>query len=172
MKKFLSVLFVILLLPVLSCAADKGNKTLPIIGAVENLVLVDEKMRLPARIDSGAETSSLGAVGIQPFERDGRSWIRFQVKDPNSSKLVELKRPLERKVKIKRHGELASERFVVSLQVSIGDIKQNCEFSLIDRTDYEYPALVGRNFLNGKVMIDVSREYISHPLAQGDKNAD
>jgi hypothetical protein len=172
MKKSLFLVFAILLLPVLSCAADKGNQALPVIGAVETLTLVEEKMRLPARIDTGAETSSLGALGIQPFERDGKGWLRFQVKDPSSGKLVELERPLERKVKIKQHGELASERFVVSFLVSIGNIKQSCEFSLVDRTDYEYPALVGRNFLKGKVMIDISREYITHPLDQGEKNAD
>jgi hypothetical protein len=83
-----------------------------------------------------------------------------------------MERPFERKVKIKQHGAPASERFAVSILVSIGDIKQNCEFSLIDRTDYEYPALVGRNFLNSKAMVDVSREYITHPLDQGEKNAD
>jgi hypothetical protein len=83
-----------------------------------------------------------------------------------------MERPFERKVKIKQHGAPASERFAVSILVSIGDIKQNCEFSLIDRTDYEYPALVGRNFLKSKAMVDVSREYITHPLDQGEKNAD
>lgn len=172
MKKVLFLMFSILLIPVLSSAADKGHQTLPVIGAVETLTLVEEKIRLPARIDTGAETSSLGAVGIQPFERDGKGWLRFQVKDPGSDKLVELERPFVRKAKIKRHGELAAERFVVSFLVSIGDIRRNCEFSLVDRTDYEYPALVGRNFLAGKVMIDTSREYITHPLVQGEKNAD
>lgn len=172
MKQLFFLLLSILLIPASSFAADKDNQTLPVIGAVETLTLVNEKLRLPARIDTGAETSSLGAVGIQPFERDGKGWLRFQVKDPSSAKLVELERPIERKVKIKQHGELASERFVVSLLVSIGDVKENCEFSLVDRTDYEYPALVGRNFLSGKVMIDISREHITHPLDQGEKNAD
>lgn len=172
MKKILFLVFITWLVPVLSFAAKESvQKTLPVIGAVETLTLVKEKLRFPARIDTGAETSSLGAVGIQPFERDGKGWLRFQVKDQATAKLVELERPLERKAKIKQHGALAAERFVVSLQVSIGDIKQNCEFSLIDRTDYEYPALIGRNFLNGKAMVDVSGEYLTHPLDQGETNA-
>lgn len=171
MRKILLLILTTALFPVLCSAADKVDQPLPVIGAVETLTLVKEKLRIPARIDTGAETSSLGAVGIQPFERDGKGWLRFQVKDQSTDKLIELERPLERKAKIKRHGALASERFVISLLVAIGDIKQKCEFSLIDRTDYEYPALVGRNFLNGKAMVDVSREYITHPLAQGEKNA-
>lgn len=171
MKKILIVVLATMLIPVLSYAAKKANQSLPVIGAVETLTLVKVAIRVPARIDTGAETSSLGAVGIQPFERDGKGWLRFQVKDQGTGKLTELESPLERKVKIKQHGALASERFVVSLLVSIGNIKQKCEFSLVDRTDYEYPALIGRNFLNGKAMVDVSREHITHPIDQGEKNA-
>ena len=171
MKIVLLFAMVVLSAPTLSLAADKAGTVLPVIGAVETLTLVKEKLHLPARIDTGAKTSSLSAVGIQPFERDGKGWLRFQVKDPATDKLIEIEKPFERKVKIKQHGALAAERFVVSLQVTIGGIKQNCEFSLVDRSDYEYPALVGRNFLDGKAMVDVSREYIVHPLSQGESNA-
>lgn len=169
--KFFLLLFLLVcwIVPSLSDADTKTDVSLPVIGAVENLLVVKEKLYFPARIDTGAKTSSLGAVGIQPFERDGRRWVRFQVKDTATGDLVEMKRPLERMVKIKRHGELSAERPVVSLLVAIGKIKQKSEFSLVDRTDYEYPALVGRNFLSGKAVVDVSQEYIIHPLSHGRK---
>ena len=32
---------------------------------------------LRAKIDTGASTSSLHASDIQPFDRDGESWVRF-----------------------------------------------------------------------------------------------
>ncbi len=169
----------ILFLLLISCGIIIFNATpckaaspLPVIGAVETLNLEKEKIHLPARIDTGAQTSSLSAVGIQLFERDGKKWVRFQVKDPISGKMIQLERALERIVKIKRHGALAIERQVVTLLVSIGAIRQNCEFSLIDRSDYEYPALIGRNFLNGRAMVDVSREYSVPPLNQRENNAD
>jgi len=172
MKKYM--LFLLLTgwgIAALSVTPGKAESLLPVIGAIETLTLEKEKLQLPARIDTGAQTSSLSAVGIQPFERDGKKWVRFQVKDPVSGKMIKLERALERIVKIKRHGALAMERQVVTLLVSIGEIRQNCEFSLIDRSDYEYPALIGRNFLNGKAMVDVSREYSAHPLNQGENNA-
>ncbi len=155
------------LLPV-SCLAAKQQPGLPVIGAVETLTLVGEKLQFAARIDTGAKTSSLSAVGIQPYERDGKRWLRFQVAD-SSGKLVLLERPLERIAKIKRHGALASERPVVKLDVAIGEIRQKCEFTLVDRSDYEYSALVGRNFLNRRAVVDVSGEYMVHPLSQGEK---
>ncbi len=156
--------------PVLTFAATPAGSGLPVIGAVEMLTLVKEKLQFPARIDTGAQTSSISAVGIQPFERDGKRWLRFKVQDSGSGKLVQLETALERMAKIKRHGALATERPVVSLVVSIGSIKQKCEFSLVDRTDYEYPALVGRNFLTGKAVVDVSQEYLAHPLKEGKTN--
>ena len=157
--------------PILAFAATPAGPGLPVIGGVEMLTLVKEKLQLPARIDTGAQTSSLSAVGIQPFERDGKRWLRFQVKESGSGKLVQLEMALERMAKIKRHGALATERPVVSLVVSIGAIKQKCEFSLVDRSDYKYPALIGRNFLNGKAVVDVSHEYLAHPLKEGNTDA-
>jgi len=168
MKKY-ALLFTILvcLLP-----ADRvvSADSLPVIGGVETLVLVKEKLRIPARIDTGAQTSSLSAVGIQPYERDGRKWLRFQVKNQETGRLVELKRPLIRMAKIKRHGQIAAERPVVRLLVAIGPIRTKCEFTLVDRSDYKYPALVGRNFLSGRAMVDVSREFVMHPASMGESN--
>lgn len=154
----------ILLLAAPALAAD----SLPVIGGVETLVLVGENLRFSARIDTGAQTSALSAVGIQPYERDGRKWLRFQVKNEASGKLVELKRPLVRVAKIKQHGQLADQRPVVSLDVAIGPIRRKCEFTLVDRSDYKYPALVGRNFLSGKAVVDVSREFVTHPGSKGE----
>jgi hypothetical protein len=171
MTKMLALTLILCLFPIYAFTHQTDQPDLVVVGAVEMLHLMKEDMQIPARIDTGAKTSSLGAIGIQPFERDGKKWIRFQVKNHITEKLVEIERPLAKTVKIKQHGALASERFVVSIMVAMGAIKQNCEFSLIDRSDYEYPALIGRNFLSNKAMVDVSREYVVHPLGQGEKNA-
>ncbi len=164
--KLLTTAMVLMCIPGICMASGKQSTTLPVIGEVESLVLVKEKMQFSARIDTGAKTSSFSAVGIQPFERDGKRWIRFHVIDPVTKKQVVLERPLQRTVKIKRHGELAAERPVVQLLVAIGNLKEECDFSLVDRSDYEYPVLVGRNFLSGKVMVDVSRKMLAHPINQ------
>jgi hypothetical protein len=171
MNKILALTLIFCLVPIYAFTHQTDQPDLVVVGAVEMILLTKEDIQLPARIDTGAKTSSLSAIGIQPFERDGKKWIRFQVKNHKTEKLVEIERPLAKTVKIKQHGALASERFVVSLQVAIGAIKHNCEFSLIDRSDYEYPALIGRNFLSKKLMVDVSREYVIDPLNQGEKSA-
>lgn len=50
-----------------------------IFGARECIGLPEQDLVLRARIDSGANTASLGAVDIQEFERDGDSWVRFRI---------------------------------------------------------------------------------------------
>ncbi len=50
-----------------------------IFGATECIALPEQDLVLRARIDSGANTASLGAVGIEEFERDGDPWVRFRI---------------------------------------------------------------------------------------------
>jgi hypothetical protein len=44
------------------------------------------------------------------------------------------------------------------LQVTIGTIKQRIEVNITDRTNYEFPMLIGRNFLKDIAVVDVSQE--------------
>ncbi len=50
-----------------------------IFGAQECIALPEQDLVLRARIDSGANTASLGAVDIEEFERDGDPWVRFRI---------------------------------------------------------------------------------------------
>lgn len=168
-------LFCILLL-VAGCAAQKTVKpdaeptktivTLPIIGEVEFVMLEPQGLRLAARIDTGATTSSISATQIKNFERDGKKWVSFVVTDPVSKRSETIKRPVVRVASIKRHGAEDQKRTVVSLQVNMGPIEHKSEFSLTDRSKFEFPVLIGRTYLHDKALVDVSREYILSPLGE------
>ena len=168
-KNIISLLFVasVLLTSLSSTAATKApadeacadNSGLVIIGEAEKVIIKSKDLRLKARIDTGAQTSSLGVVNQQPFERDGKKWLQFSVQDPNSGKLIEFKRPVVRIAEIKRHGAKAQERYVVRLKISLGSIEMEREFTLADRSKYTFPVLIGRNVLSGKYLVDVSRKF-------------
>lgn len=132
---------------------------LKVIGAAELVTFKPEALTLRARIDTGAKTSSLGVESQQRFERDGKKWIKFSVRDPNTGELVHFERPRTRGVRIKRHGAEPIRRNVVRLTVVLLGIESEREFTLSDRAKFDHPVLIGRNLLKGRYLVDVNREY-------------
>lgn len=131
-----------------------------IVGQLENFYLVDPGLTYEARIDSGAETSSLDARNITRFERDGNNWVRFDIPDPDSDDLITIEREISRRVKIIQSSTDESERrVVVDLQFMIGDHRQQAEFTLTNREHLSHRVLVGRNILRDVMLIDVGKEF-------------
>lgn len=139
---------------------------LTVIGEVEPVTIVAPKLTMPARIDTGATTSSLDAQDIKKFERDGKPWVRFSVKDRKTGKISQLETPLARIVEIKRHGGEPQMRPVAKLKVKLGKTVLSSEFSLTDRSLFEYPILIGRNVLEGLFVVDVSRKNSTALMAE------
>ncbi len=134
-----------------------------IFGWVEPVVLVEAGYELEAKLDTGAETSSLDAVDIRRFRRKGKSWVRFTVEDHDRGAETRLERPLLRRVRIKRHDGKSQLRSVVSLTVCLGDHRRKVEFSLIDRSEFVYPVLLGRSALAGIAVVDPDQTNLSDP---------
>ena len=113
-----------------------------------------------ARIDSGAETSSLDARNITRFERDGSNWVRFDVPVPKTDEFVTMEKEISRRVKvIQSSADEADRRVVVELQFAIGDHQQVAEFTLTDRGHLSHTVLIGRNILRDVMLIDVGKEF-------------
>jgi len=139
-----------------ACPNTAGFK---IIGELEHVIIKPEDLRLKARIDTGAQTSSIGVISQQVFERDGKKWLRFSIKDPANNQPIDFEQRVLRTAKIKRHGAEATERPVVKLKIKLGEIEMEREFTLADRDQYKFPVLIGRNVLGGKYLVDVNRKF-------------
>lgn len=149
---------------------DELSETLSakeMVGRSEWIGLPDVGTYLRARIDSGANTSSLSATEITRFERDGEDWVRFKLGLNEEDVVVEsvrdewIERPVERRVRILQAAGSES-RPVVSLLMTLGPIRETVEFTLNDRTHLNYPVLLGRRFLMDIALIDVAEDYL-HP---------
>ncbi|AHI29605.1 Ribosomal protein S6 modification protein [Marinobacter similis] len=131
-----------------------------IVGQVEKIYIAATEQVYNARIDSGAETSSIDARNITRFERDGSNWVRFDVPVPSSDELVTLEKEIVRRVRVTQAAaEDPERRVVVELQFAIGNHQQLAEFTLTDRNDLENEVLIGRNVLRDVMLIDVGREF-------------
>lgn len=131
-----------------------------IIGAIEWVYMDPPGRHFRARIDSGTETSSLSASELVEFERDGDDWVRFFFQHDSSDEAVEFELPIKRTVLIRKvSSEDLERRYVVDLDIRLGEQLQTTEFTLTNRGRMTYPILLGRTFLLDLYVIDVSRSY-------------
>lgn len=134
-----------------------------IIGRVEYVQLNPSRLVLKARIDTGAGLSSLNAVDLVPFQRDGKNWVRFNVSDPKTKKIITLEKKIKRYVNIKQLSGDYQRRPIIVMGLVLGSLEEQVELSLTDRSGYVYQLLIGRNFLRDRAIVDVSQKFITHP---------
>lgn len=142
-----------------SDGADASEDKL-VLGEVERIRFIDAKKSFNARIDTGAETSSLGVYDIKRFERDGKKWIRFALSDAENARIHRY--PIYDSVRIKRESdEKAERRREIKLDIEIGGVKyRNQVFNLADRSHLEFQVLIGRSFLRDIAVVDVSSRHL------------
>lgn len=70
-----------------------------VIGWVEDVKVYNNNIQLKAKIDTGADNSSLHAENIELFEHEGEDWMRFDLNDI-SGKLHRLDAQVMRYTKI------------------------------------------------------------------------
>jgi len=156
----------------LSSAADttpvnqSGTDSHVIVGELEHVYISPPDIQLTARIDTGAKTSSLNALDLTEFERDGKAHVRFYVMDPDTGEKIEVIRRVIRHVKIKEHEGESKSRPVVRMRVRLGNLDQRIRMTLTDRSEFKNQVLIGRNFLRDFVNVDVSKKYLSKPVIE------
>ena len=135
---------------------------LPIFGYVEYILLGPKKLIIKAKLDSGAKTSSLNALDILEFERDGKKWVKFNMIDPVSKEKLPFEKKIKRYAKVKQHNTESQKRPVIMMEARLGEVHIKREFSLTSRAQFLYQVLLGRNFLNGIAIVDPSKTYLSN----------
>ncbi|NAZ51947.1 ATP-dependent Zn protease [Vibrio toranzoniae] len=144
----------------------KTNDGKLILGAEEWVFVPGLKEAFKARVDTGATTSSISAVDIVDFERDGKDWVKFKIEHDNIT-TEEISLPVERWVKIKQSSaEGTQRRAVVVAAIQIGDLKDKTEFTLADRTHLSFPLLLGRSFFRDIAVVDVSQKYVQKKITK------
>ncbi len=119
-------------------------------------------------MDTGAKTTSIDAADIVEFSRGGKKWVRFNVSD-RKGRTVTFERPVFRIARIRRSEMKTTSRPVVKLPLCIGSFLREVEVNLAKRTHLNYPLLVGRSAMTGKVLVDSSRKFTKDPMCQGQK---
>lgn len=130
--------------------------SLGIIGESEPIYFMPMTMPFQARIDTGAEMSSIDAKNIKKFERDGEKWVSFDLVNRKNGERHHFEKKIKKIVDIKRINE-HEKRYAVEMDVKFGkEVITGVRFTLADREKFEYQALIGRNILTGRAIVDTA----------------
>lgn len=136
-----------------------------VLGLVETVRLLPEAIDIAAKVDTGAQHSSVDIATWTPFERAGQTWIRFTLR-LDDDRQAELERPLVRMARIGQAGTIV-ERPVVRIILCVGETAREADVNLSVRPMRAYRMLLGASFLSGAFLVDVSRRNLTLPACAG-----
>lgn len=146
-------------------ASVEEDKT--IIGHSETVFFGPEKsMVFDAKVDSGAETSSIHAVNVTAFSRkideNGEPkellFVRFETQD-DAGRTRQLERMVSRIDQV-RSASGTSTRYFFREMVWIDNTSYEIEINLADRSALSKKMLIGKNLLNQGYLIDTNQAYV------------
>jgi len=147
-----SILFTFLLLtPVIASAEDKIR-----IGLVEDVILLPSGVKIPARIDTGAATSSLDARELKIHDNIA------EFKLPQKYGGSKLTLPVVGWKTI-RSAESRERRPIVEMELCVGPKRLLIQVNLNDRSMVKYPLILGRNVLKKNFVVDCMHQHCLPP---------
>jgi hypothetical protein len=126
------------------------------IGTVEDVILLPWRVKLPARIDTGAAKSSLDARDLRVHED------RVEFKLPREYGGLRLRLPIIEWRHV-RTPEGLERRPIVEMEICLGSNRIRTPVNLADRSMVKYPLILGRSFLKENFVVDVKRRRTSKP---------
>jgi len=117
-----------------------------------------------AKVDTGARTSALHAVGIRKFRRRGRRMVRFTVAGARRSargpSTVEAEATLWGERRVRSSSGHPAKRPVILTAVELAGERWVIELGLTERTVMGFPMLLGRQAIRGRYVVDPGQSYL------------
>jgi hypothetical protein len=113
----------------------------------------------PAKLDTGADVSSISAYDIKPFKKNGQSMVSFTysndlgVKERITSKVVDTIKITE------KNSETATVRPIIEITVKMGNLEKKVQVNLQDRRRFKYSMILGKNFLKYGILVSSDEKY-------------
>lgn len=149
----LRVLMLSLFLTSLSLAATDEPAIQKIYGYREYATLLPEGITLKALMDTGALTASINAINIEEYQKEGQTWVKFDV-PLDADRSMHFDKTLKRYASIKLKAEVGNSekpgfinRPVVMMTICINNQIQEVEVNLTSRENFLNPLLLGRDAL-------------------------
>lgn len=134
-----------------------------LVGAIELCDLPElEISQLNVRVDTGAATSSLHVDNIEEFDKQGETWIRFDIHPDihNVERVVRREALVVAQKQVKSSTATREKRYVIDTPIIMDDMRWTIQLTLTDRSEMTYLMLLGREAMNGRLLVDPEFEYL------------
>jgi len=166
MTMFIKLLQGILLLLTVSVYSPV-NAEPEVLGWLESAYIEPWGIKVRAKLDTGARTSSMHATSIEPFQINDELWVRFNIPQPVAKdgvvkEDVKVEKPVIRETKIKEHVGESTFRYVVEIEFCLNGRQYLTSVTLADRSNFHYPLLLGRRTLKDHLIIDPAKTFTAN----------
>lgn len=140
---------------------DQNRDDFGIIGSTE-YVSIGKLEKIPAKIDTGADSSSIWASNIEVEEDGTLKYTLFAPKSPYYT--GEVIKSKDYKVSVIRSSNGSEQiRYRTIIPITINGRTVKAALTLADRSHNNFPILIGRRTISGKFLVDVSESHVERP---------
>jgi len=128
-------------------------------GWIETVTFPDYGIAIDAKLDTGADSSSLGVTDLERFKRGGKTWYRFTITGL-SGKTATVEQQTSRVARVMRAEVKDTRRPIVRLKICLAGHVAVTDFTLTDRSEQRTALLIGRRFLDSRILVDSGRKHL------------
>lgn len=122
--------------------------------------------RIKAKVDTGARTSAIHAFEVDPFEKDGKPWVRFGLHphQDDSEHVIWCEAEVIDERNVTDSGGHTEKRFVILTRVELADKSWPIEVTLTSRDNMLFRMLLGRTAMKtGHIVVNPASSFLAGP---------
>ncbi|MFZ0625169.1 MAG: RimK/LysX family protein [Acidimicrobiia bacterium] len=119
-------------------------------------------IEMKAKVDTGADNSSLHAFNLERFSKDGVDYVRFEIHPKRRTRkpAIQCEAPLVTEKKVKNPGGRTELRPVIRTPVIVAGVEMEALVNLTSRDEMGFRMLLGRRTIRKTFMVDPGRSYV------------
>lgn len=116
-----------------------------------------------AKMDTGACTSALDVLGYELAGRGTpkvRALLKLNLLRRHKRHTIEVEVPVLGMVVVRNSVGMCEERPLIETTLQLGPVRKQVRMTITDRSMMRFCMILGRSFLSGDFVVDVSRKYV------------
>ena len=119
-------------------------------------------IEIKAKVDTGADNSSLHAFNIEPFSKDGIPHVRFEIhpRQRKSKPSISCEAEVVKERTVKNPGGRTELRPVIRTRLKVAGREIDALINLTTRDEMMFRMLLGRRSVRKDFLVDPARSYL------------